>query len=98
MGAAPDARPSLFFTATAGAPSPATCAGCPCGCAKISRNRAMAKPTTVKIKLVSTADTGFFYFTKKNPRQMNEKMAVRKYAPPVRNQVEESAERREGKG
>jgi len=24
----------------------------------------MAKPTTVKIKLVSTADTGFFYVTK----------------------------------
>ena len=23
----------------------------------------MAKPTTVKIKLVSTADTGFFYVT-----------------------------------
>ncbi|MGZ8998386.1 MAG: 50S ribosomal protein L33, partial [Allosphingosinicella sp.] len=28
----------------------------------------MAKPTTVKIKLVSTADTGFYYVTKKNPR------------------------------
>ena len=27
----------------------------------------MAKPATVKIKLVSTADTGFFYVTKKNP-------------------------------
>ena len=29
----------------------------------------MAKPTTVKIKLVSTADTGFFYVTKKNPAE-----------------------------
>ena len=28
----------------------------------------MAKPATVKIKLVSTADTGFCYETKKNPR------------------------------
>ncbi|WP_341899144.1 bL33 family ribosomal protein, partial [Ferrovibrio terrae] len=28
----------------------------------------MAKPTTLKIKLLSTADTGFFYVTKKNPR------------------------------
>jgi ribosomal protein L33 len=28
----------------------------------------MAKPATVKIKLVSTADTGFFYVTMKNPR------------------------------
>jgi ribosomal protein L33 len=26
----------------------------------------MAKPATVKIKLVSSADTGFFYVTKKN--------------------------------
>ncbi|MFW2349744.1 MAG: 50S ribosomal protein L33, partial [Qipengyuania sp.] len=25
----------------------------------------MAKPATVKIKLVSTADTGFYYVTKK---------------------------------
>jgi large subunit ribosomal protein L33 len=57
-------------------------------CAKISRNRAMAKPTTVKIKLVSTADTGFFYVTKKNPRTMTEKMSVRKYDPRVRKHVE----------
>ena len=33
----------------------------------------MAKPTTVKIRLVSTADTGFFYVTKKNPRTKTEK-------------------------
>jgi hypothetical protein len=34
----------------------------------------MAKPATVKIRLVSTADTGFFYVTKKNPRNTTEKM------------------------
>ena len=28
----------------------------------------MAKPATLQIKLVSTADTGYFYVTKKNPR------------------------------
>ena len=28
----------------------------------------MAKPATVKIRLVSTEGTGFFYVTKKNPR------------------------------
>ncbi|MEC9401116.1 MAG: bL33 family ribosomal protein, partial [Pseudomonadota bacterium] len=28
----------------------------------------MAKATTIKIKLLSTADTGFFYVTKKNSR------------------------------
>ena len=49
---------------------------------------AMAKPTTVKIKLVSTADTGFFYVTKKNPRNITEKMTFRKYDPVARKHVE----------
>jgi large subunit ribosomal protein L33 len=48
----------------------------------------MAKPATVKIKLVSTADTGFFYVTKKNPRNQTEKMTFRKYDPVVRKHVE----------
>lgn len=48
----------------------------------------MAKPTTVKIRLVSTADTGFFYVTKKNPRNQTEKMSFRKYDPVVRKHVE----------
>jgi large subunit ribosomal protein L33 len=38
----------------------------------------MAKPTTVKIRLNSSAGTGFFYVTKKNSRTMTEKMTVRK--------------------
>jgi large subunit ribosomal protein L33 len=50
--------------------------------------RVMAKPATVKIKLVSTADTGFFYVTKKNPRNQTEKMSFRKYDPVVRKHVE----------
>jgi large subunit ribosomal protein L33 len=49
---------------------------------------AMAKPATVKIRLVSTADTGFFYVTKKNPRNITEKMTFRKYDPVVRKHVE----------
>jgi large subunit ribosomal protein L33 len=52
------------------------------------RFRVMAKPTTVKIKLVSTADTGFFYVTKKNPRTQTEKFTFRKYDPVVRKHVE----------
>jgi large subunit ribosomal protein L33 len=48
----------------------------------------MAKPTTVKIRLVSTADTGYFDVTKKNTRTMTEKMTVRKYDPVVRKHVE----------
>jgi large subunit ribosomal protein L33 len=48
----------------------------------------MAKPATVKIRLVSTAETGFFYVTKKNPRNTTEKMTFRKYDPVVRKHVE----------
>ena len=48
----------------------------------------MAKPTTIKIKLVSTADTGYYYVTKKNPRTQTEKLNFRKYDPVVRKHVE----------
>ena len=48
----------------------------------------MAKPATIKIKLLSTADTGFFYVTKKNPRNLTEKLTFRKYDPVVRKHVE----------
>ncbi len=48
----------------------------------------MAKPVVQKIKLLSTAGTGFFYVTKKNPRNTTEKMVMRKYDPVVRKHVE----------
>jgi len=48
----------------------------------------MAKATTVKIRLNSTAGTGYYYVTKKNSRTMTEKMTVRKYDPVVRKHVE----------
>ncbi len=48
----------------------------------------MAKPTTLKIKLVSTAGTGFYYVTKKNPRTQTEKLSLRKYDPVARKHVE----------
>lgn len=47
----------------------------------------MAKSATILIKLVSTADTGFYYVTKKNPRNLSEKMEMRKYDPVVRKHV-----------
>ena len=50
--------------------------------------RTMAKPSTVKIKLVSTADTGFYYVTQKNPRNLTEKMVMKKYDPVVRKHVD----------
>lgn len=48
----------------------------------------MAKPITQKIKLVSSAKTGFFYVTKKNPRNMTEKLKLKKYDPVARKHVE----------
>lgn len=50
--------------------------------------RSMAKPTTIKIRLNSSAGTGHFYVTKKNARTMTEKMVVKKYDPVVRKHVE----------
>jgi large subunit ribosomal protein L33 len=47
----------------------------------------MAKSATVKIKLVSSADTGFFYVTKKNPRTKTEKLELKKYDPVARKHV-----------
>jgi len=51
-------------------------------------NQTMAKPATIKIRLNSTADTGFFYVTKKNPRNQTEKMTFRKYDPVAKKHVE----------
>jgi len=48
----------------------------------------MAKSTTVKIKLESTAGTGFFYVTKKNARTLTDKMVLKKYDPVARKHVE----------
>jgi large subunit ribosomal protein L33 len=48
----------------------------------------MAKPITQKIKLLSTAGTGFFYVTKKNPRTKTDKLSFRKYDPVARRHVE----------
>ena len=48
----------------------------------------MAKTSTVQIKLVSSADTGYFYVTKKNARTKTEKLAFKKYDPVARKHVE----------
>ena len=47
----------------------------------------MAKPTTLKIRLNSSAGTGFFYVTKKNPRTKTEKLELKKYDPVARKHV-----------
>ena len=47
----------------------------------------MAKANTILVKLESTADTGYYYVTKKNPRTQTEKLEFRKYDPVVRKHV-----------
>ncbi|MBN9011149.1 MAG: 50S ribosomal protein L33 [Rhizobiales bacterium] len=48
----------------------------------------MAKAATIKIKLVSSADTGFYYVTKKNSRTKTDKLSMKKYDPVARKHVE----------
>ena len=48
----------------------------------------MAKPASIKIKLNSSADTGFYYVSKKNARTMTEKLVLKKYDPIARKHVE----------
>ncbi len=47
----------------------------------------MAKSNTVLIKMVSSADTGYFYVAKKNPKKTTEKLEFRKYDPVARKHV-----------
>jgi large subunit ribosomal protein L33 len=47
----------------------------------------MAKTNTVQIKLVSAADTGYFYVTKKNARTKTNKMELKEYDPVARKHV-----------
>jgi large subunit ribosomal protein L33 len=47
----------------------------------------MAKPTSILIKMISSADTGFVYVTKKNPRTKTEKLELKKYDPVARKHV-----------
>ena len=39
----------------------------------------MARSNSIKIRLNSTADTGFFYVAKKNPRTITNKLEIKKY-------------------
>lgn len=45
------------------------------------------KGVALSVKMESTADTGYFYIAKKNPRTITEKMEFRKYDPVIRKHV-----------
>ena len=49
---------------------------------------AKTKKDREKIRLVSTAGTGFFYTTTKNKKTMPEKMSIIKFDPKARKHVE----------
>jgi large subunit ribosomal protein L33 len=48
---------------------------------------AMAKSNTIQIKLVSSAETGYFYVTRKNVRNTTGKLEMKKYDPVARKHV-----------
>ena len=48
----------------------------------------MAKATKLKIKLLSTAGTGYFYVTSKNSRTKTDKLLFKKYDPVAKKHVE----------
>jgi large subunit ribosomal protein L33 len=52
------------------------------------RENEMAKAISLKIKLVSSAGTGYYYVTKKNSRTQTEKLSMKKYDPVARKHVE----------
>jgi large subunit ribosomal protein L33 len=58
------------------------------GALSLSGWTTMAKAASIKIKLLSSADTGFFYVTKKNARTKTEKFTFKKYDPVARKHVE----------
>ena len=47
----------------------------------------MAKKEREKIKLLSTAETGFYYTTTKNKKNTPDKLEFKKYAPIARKHV-----------
>ena len=47
----------------------------------------MARSNSITIRLNSTADTGFFYVAKKNPRTITKNLEIKKYDPVVRKHV-----------
>jgi len=47
----------------------------------------MAKKNILLLKLLSSAGTGYYYVTKKNPKTKTEKLSFTKYDPIVRKHV-----------
>ena len=48
---------------------------------------ARSKAKSILVRLVSSIGTGFFYVTRKNPKNITRKLAFRKYDPIARRHV-----------
>ena len=48
----------------------------------------MAQSKQTLIKMVSTADSGYFYVTTKNPKKTTEKLTLKKFDPVARKHVD----------
>lgn len=48
----------------------------------------MAKAASIKIKMMSSADTGYYYVAKKNSRTKTDKLVKKKYDPIAKRHVE----------
>jgi large subunit ribosomal protein L33 len=55
---------------------------------QVFKDNPMAKAVSLKIKLVSSADTGHYYVTKKNSRTQTDKLVKKKYDPIAKKHVE----------
>jgi large subunit ribosomal protein L33 len=55
---------------------------------QVFEGNSMAKAASLKIKLVSSADTGHYYVTKKNSRTQTDKLTKKKYDPIIKKHVE----------
>jgi large subunit ribosomal protein L33 len=80
-------RPQSLCVATS-FPRPGCLPGCRGRTSANQRTTTMAKAANIKIKLLSTADTGFFYVTSKNSRTKTDKLSFRKYDPVAKKHVE----------
>ena len=65
----------------------------PPAAASLRPDRSTAKsirlcPRRSPVKLVSSADTGFYYVTRKNSRTMTDKLVKKKYDPVAKKHVE----------
>ena len=86
MGSPVRANPILTGSRGSGTdPRPFSCVG---ALRVVAPTNCQVRAMREKIRLVSTAGTGFFYTTTKNRRNTPEKLLLKKYDPKIRKYVD----------